>query len=331
MGKKVIVTGACGFIGSHFAKLCVEKGFETIVIDCITYAGDLKRIENIRSDIKFYETDICDRESIDKIFAEEKPDYIVHWAAESHVDRSIIDASPFINTNIKGTQVLLDTAKKYGVEKFVNIATDEVYGELGESGQFYETTPLSPNSPYSVSKTAADMLGNAYYRTYNLPVVTARPSNNYGPFQYPEKLIPVVFLKALNNERIPVYGKGENIREWLFVEDCAAGVMELLINGRIGEAYNIGSGYEKRNIDVVKSILNIMDKTYDLIEFVADRPGHDFRYSLNTEKIENELNWKAQINFENGIENTIKWYYDNLKWAEEKLIYLKEFWKQVYR
>ena len=226
---------------------------------------------------------------MEHIFKVEKPDVVVHWAAESHVDRSILDALPFIETNIKGTQVLLDVAKETGVDLFVNIATDEVYGELGEEGQFYEDTPLNPNSPYSVSKASADMLGRAYYRTYRLPVITVRPSNNYGYWQYPEKLIPVVILKALNDEPIPVYGAGENIREWLFVSDCAEAVFEIIEKGKPGEIYNVGSGEERRNIDVVRSILQLLNKPEDLITFVKDRPGHDFRYSLNTEKIERDL------------------------------------------
>ena len=328
---KLLVTGACGFIGSHFARKAVEAGHQVVAVDCLTYAGDKLRLSEIEKEIKFYQVNICDRSQIENIFATEKPDAVVHWAAETHVDRSIIDASPFLQTNVVGTQVLLDAAKKYGVDRFVNIATDEVYGELGATGQFYETTPLSPNSPYSVSKTSADMLGNAYYRTYGLPVITVRPSNNYGPYQYPEKLVPVVFLKAMYYEQIPVYGKGDNIREWLYVEDCADAVMTILEKGRIGEAYNVGSSFEMKNIDVVKSILKIMDRHESLIEFVKDRPGHDFRYSLNTDKINNELGWKAKIDFSTGIERTISWYMNNKSWAETKLIALRQYWDKVYK
>ena len=328
---RLLVTGGAGFIGSEFVRQAVEKGFDTAVVDKLTYAGDLERLKNVEAKIRFYKADITNREFMEYIFKKEKPDVVVHWAAESHVDRSILDASPFIDANVKGTQVLLDLSKENDIGLFVNIATDEVYGELGEEGQFYEDTPLVPNSPYSASKAAADMLGRAYHRTYGLPVITVRPSNNYGWWQYPEKLIPVVIIKALNNEPIPVYGTGENIREWLFVSDCADAVFEIIQKGKIGEIYNVGSGQEKRNIDVVKSILNILGKPEDLIEFVKDRPGHDFRYSLNTEKIKKEIGWQARIKFEEGVEKTVKWYLDNMDWVERKLKHLKAYWEKVYK
>ncbi|NPA39425.1 MAG: SDR family NAD(P)-dependent oxidoreductase, partial [Thermodesulfobacteria bacterium] len=218
---KLLVTGGAGFIGSEFVRQAVKKGFKTVVIDKLTYAGDLERLKEVQKDITFYKCDIRNRDFIDYIFEKEKPDCVVHFAAESHVDRSILDPEEFLSSNVLGTHVLLDTAKKYEIKKFVNISTDEVYGELGETGKFTEETPLNPNSPYSVSKASADMLGRAYFRTYGLPVITVRPSNNYGPWQYPEKLIPVVIVKALQNEEVPVYGKGLNVREWLYVEDCA--------------------------------------------------------------------------------------------------------------
>lgn len=329
---KLLITGGAGFIGSEFVRQAVKKGFDTVVIDKLTYAGDLERLKEVEDKIKFYKADITNKEFIEFIFKKEKPDIVVHWAAESHVDRSILDPTPFIETNIKGTQILLDVARDTGIQKFINIATDEVYGELEtEEGQFYEDTPLNPNSPYSVSKASADMLGRAYYRTYGVPVITVRPSNNYGYWQYPEKLIPVVILKALNNEPIPVYGRGENIREWLFVSDCADAVFEIIQKGKIGEIYNVGSGEERKNIDVVKSILNILKKPESLITFVKDRPGHDFRYSLNTDKIEKEIGWKAKIKFEEGIEKTVKWYLENISWVERKLKYLKDYWEKVYR
>jgi len=329
---KLLITGGAGFIGSEFVRQAVKKGFDTVVIDKLTYAGDLERLKEVEDKIKFYKADITNKEFIEFIFKKEKPDIVVHWAAESHVDRSILDPTPFIETNIKGTQILLDVARDTGIQKFINIATDEVYGELEtEEGQFYEDTPLNPNSPYSVSKASVDMLGRAYYRTYGVPVITVRPSNNYGYWQYPEKLIPVVILKALNNEPIPVYGKGENIREWLFVSDCADAVFEIIQKGKIGEIYNVGSGEERKNIDVVKSILNILKKPENLITFVKDRPGHDFRYSLNTDKIEKEIGWKAKIKFEEGIEKTVKWYLENISWVERKLKYLKDYWEKVYK
>ncbi len=328
---KLLVTGGAGFIGSEFVRQAVERGFDTAVVDKLTYAGDLERLKSVNEKIRFYKADITNREFMEYIFKTEKPDVIVHWAAESHVDRSILDASPFIDANVKGTQVLLDLSKESNIRLFVNIATDEVYGELGEEGQFYEDTPLVPNSPYSASKASADMLGRAYYRTYGLPVITVRPSNNYGWWQYPEKLIPVVIIKALNNEPIPVYGTGENIREWLFVSDCAEAVFEIIQKGKIGEIYNVGSGQEKRNIDVVRAILNILGKSEDLIEFVKDRPGHDFRYSLSTEKIKKEIGWQAKVKFEEGVEKTVKWYLDNMDWVERKLKHLKDYWEKVYK
>ncbi len=328
---KILATGAAGFIGSEFVKQALERGYDVCVVDKLTYAGDLKRLEDVLDKVSFYRADVINKEFVEHIFERERPDVVVHWAAESHVDRSILDATPFLDTNIKGTFVMLDTAKKFGVEKFVNISTDEVYGELGESGSFTETDPLNPNSPYSVSKTSADMLGRAFYRTYGFPVVTVRPSNNYGPWQYPEKLIPVVILKALYDEPVPLYGRGENVREWLFVADCAQAVLDVVAKGEPGEVYNVGSGEERRNIEVVKAILDIMGKPHDLITFVKDRPGHDFRYSLDTSKIESELGWKARVKFEEGIELTVKWYLDNRKWLEEKRRYLEELWSKVYR
>ena len=327
---KLLVTGGAGFIGSEFVRQAVDKGYQVAVVDKLTYAGDLERLKEVEDKITFYKADITNREFIEHIFKTEKPDVVVHWAAESHVDRSILDASPFIETNVKGTQVLLDVSKENDIKQFINIATDEVYGELGEEGQFYEDTPLIPNSPYSVSKASADMLGRAYYKTYGLPVITVRPSNNYGWWQYPEKLIPVVILKALNDEPIPVYGTGQNVREWLFVSDCAEAVFQIMEKGKEGEIYNVGSGEERRNIEVVKAILSLLNKPEDLITFVKDRPGHDFRYSLNTDKIEREIGWKAKVKFEEGIEKTVKWYLDNMDWVEKKLKYLKEYWNKVY-
>jgi dTDP-glucose 4,6-dehydratase len=319
MSKKILITGGAGFIGSEFVRTAVSVGYDVAVVDNLSYAGDLERLREVREKIKFFRADITDRESAERIFKSVNPDTVVHWAAESHVDRSIVDASPFVETNIRGTQVLLDLSRESGITKFINVSTDEVYGDLGATGQFLETTPLNPSSPYSVSKASADMLGRAYYRTYGLPVVTVRPSNNYGPWQYPEKLIPVVVLKALHDEKIPVYAKGENVREWLYVADCTRAVFEILERGNPGDIYNIGSGEEKKNIDVVKSILEILGKPEDLIEFVKDRPGHDFRYSLNASKIGSELGWQAKVRFSEGIEKTVKWYVDNIEWAKSKV------------
>lgn len=317
---RILVTGGAGFIGSEFVRQGVRNGYEIIVIDKLSYAGDPERLKEIRDLIKFCRVDVTDRKKVENIFRRSKPEIVVHWAAESHVDRSIEDATPFMDTNIKGTQVMLDVSRKYGVEKFINISTDEVYGELGEDGEFFETTPLNPNSPYSVSKASADMLGRAYYRTYNVPVITVRPSNNYGPWQYPEKLIPVIIINAVNNKKVPVYGKGLNIREWLFVTDCAEAVFKIMKKGRTGEIYNIGSGIEKRNIEVVKTVLNLLGKSDELIEFVKDRPGHDFRYSLNSNKIKKDIGWKSRTDFNEGIEKTVRWYVEHMEWVMSKIV-----------
>ena len=317
--RKLLITGGAGFIGSEFVRQGIKRGYTIAVVDKLSYAGDIARLKEVERNITFHKLDVTDRKSLEDVFKKEKPDAVVHWAAESHVDRSIADASPFLDTNIKGTQILLDISIKHGINKFINISTDEVYGDLGEDGQFFETTPLNPSSPYSVSKAAADMFGRAYHRTYGLPVITVRPSNNYGPWQYPEKLIPVIIMKALNNEKVPVYAKGENVREWLFVSDCAEAVFEILEKGQTGEIYNVGSGEEKRNIEVVKTILQILDKPEDLIEFVKDRPGHDFRYSLNSHKINEQIGWKIKVHFPEGIKKTVTWYRDNIEWVKSKV------------
>ncbi len=329
--KRILVTGGAGFIGSEFVRLGVKKGYSIAVVDNLSYAGDLKRLKNIIDKIEFHKNSITDKKAIKNIFDKFNPDIVVHWAAESHVDRSILDATPFIDTNIKGTQVLLDISKEKGIKKFINISTDEVYGELGHDGHFLETNALNPNSPYSVSKASADMLGRAYFRTFGLPVITVRPSNNYGPWQYPEKLIPVVILKALNNEKIPVYGKGENVREWLYVSDCAEAIFKIINKGNTGEIYNVGSGQEKKNIEVVKKILDLLGKDYGLIEFVKDRPGHDFRYSLNSNKIRNKIGWETKVTFDSGIQKTVRWYIENIDWVERKLNFLRKYWGKVYR
>ncbi len=327
---KILVTGGAGFIGSEFVRQAVGKGHRVCVVDKLTYAGDLKRLEGIKDKISFYKADIVNREFMEYIFQVEKPEAVVHFAAESHVDRSLLDPFPFLDTNVKGTQVLLELARLFAVARFVNISTDEVYGELGPSGRFNEDSPLKPNSPYSVSKAAADMLGRAYTRSYGLPVITVRPSNNYGPWQYPEKLIPLVIFKALRGEKIPVYGTGENVREWLYVEDCARGVLTVLEKGRPGEIYNIASGEERKNLEVVKAILDLLGKPHHLIEFVRDRPGHDFRYAMDFSKIREQLGWQPEFDFASGLEKTVNWYLENRDWLEEKLIFLNSYWKKVY-
>lgn len=311
---KVLITGGAGFIGSEFVRQALKRGYRVIVVDKLTYAGDLKRLRSVRGAFKFFKTDICKRKQMENIFRKERPGIIVHFAAESHVDRSIADATPFMETNLKGTQVLLDASRKYGIKRFIHISTDEVYGEI-KKGKFLETFPLNPNSPYSASKAAADMLVRAYSRTYGLAAIIVRPSNNYGPWQYPEKLIPVAINRALKGKKIPVYAKGLNVREWLYVSDCAGAVLLILEKGKIGQVYNVGSGQEKRNIDTVKQILKILGKPEDLIKFVKDRPGHDLRYSLDSGKISKEVGWQAKISFEEGLKKTVEWYRNNQKWA----------------
>ena len=327
---RMLITGGAGFIGSEFVRQAVRKGHQVAVVDKLTYAGDLERLSEVRKDITFYKADISNQEFIEHIFEKENPEVVVHFAAESHVDRSLLDPYPFISSNVLGTQVLLEVSKAKGVELFVNMSTDEVYGDLGKEGSFTEESPLKPNSPYSTTKASADMLGRAYYRSFGLPVVTIRASNNYGPWQYPEKFVPVIILKALRDEKIPVYGDGTNVREWLYVTDCAEGIMAAIDRGKAGEIYNIGSKEEKQNIEVAKAILKLLGKGEELIEFVKDRPGHDFRYSLDTTKAKRELGWEAKTSFDEGLKKTIEWYIEHLKWVEEKVKYLNDYWRKVY-
>lgn len=327
---KILITGGAGFMGSEIVRQSISRGFETVIIDKITYAGDLNRIQIRDGKYIFYKADITDQEEMLNIFKKEKPDVVIHMAAETHVDRSIKSSTEFIDTNVKGTMSLLDAAKETGIEKFINISTDEVYGALGQDGQFTEDTPLNPNSPYSTSKASADMLGRAYFKTFGLPVVTVRPCNYYGPWQYPEKLIPVMIFKSYMNDKLPVYGTGENVREWIYISDVADAIFKIISSGKPGEIYNLGSGEERRNIDTVKSILSIMGKPESLIDFVADRPGHDFRYSLGVNKIKNEIDWQPKIKFEEGIQHTIKWYMENISWMQAKLSDLKAYWEKAY-
>jgi len=326
----MLITGGAGFIGSEFVRQAVRKGNQVAVVDKLTYAGDLERLNEVRKDITFYKADISNQEFIEHIFEKEDPEVVVHFAAESHVDRSLLDPYPFIRSNVLGTQVLLEVSKAKGVELFVNMSTDEVYGDLGKEGSFNEDSPLKPNSPYSTTKASADMLGRAYHRSFGLPVVTIRASNNYGPWQYPEKFVPVIILKALRDEKIPVYGDGTNVREWLYVTDCAEGIMAAIDRGKAGEIYNIGSKEEKQNIQVAKAILQLLGKGEELIEFVKDRPGHDFRYSLDTTKAKGELGWEAKTSFDEGIRKTVEWYVEHLRWAQDKVAYLNDYWKRVY-
>ncbi len=316
---KILITGGAGFIGSAFVKLLAQNGISFAVIDKLTYAGDIKRFEGANN-VRFYQSDIIDSSSVEKIFIKEGFDTVVNFAAETHVDRSIIEPEIFVQTNVAGTANLLKLSDKYTINRFIHVSTDEVYGELisQESVKFKESDALLPNSPYSASKASADMLVRAYHKTYGLPTIIVRPSNNYGQWQYPEKLIPLFIAKLLMGERLPVYGKGENIRTWLFVEDCVQAILNIIEKGAIGEIYNIGSSEEMRNIDVVRLLLKFMRKEDDMIEFVADRPGHDFRYAVDTAKIEAATGWKPSISFEEGLEKTIAWCISNKDWLLSK-------------
>lgn len=320
---KILITGGAGFIGSAFTRLVIAspkgaKQSKVVIVDKLTYAGDLKRLEEIKGKFKFYEIDICNKKRIEGVFAKEKPDIVVHFAAESHVDRSINDASPFIDTNIKGTQILLDVSRKHNIKKFIFISTDEVYGEIAQ-GKFNESSPIRPNSPYAASKAASDLLVQSYIRTYNFPATIIRPSNNYGPWQYPEKLIPLAILRILEGKKIPVYGRGLNVREWLYVDDCARGIMAIMNQGEIGTVYNLGSACESRNIDTVRTLLKILGVGADRFEFVQDRLGHDLRYSLDSKNVTKRIGWKPAINFSQGLKSTVIWSLKHQAWLKSKL------------
>ncbi|MGQ9805274.1 MAG: dTDP-glucose 4,6-dehydratase [Chlorobiales bacterium] len=320
--KTILVTGGAGFIGSNFVRHFLNAhNYRIVNLDKLTYAGNLENLADLEShsNYLFIKGDICDRLLVEKIFQEEKIDAVVNFAAESHVDRSILGAKIFVETNVLGTQTLLDVAKVYGVERFLQVSTDEVYGSLGETGYFTEETPLAPNSPYSASKAGGDFLVRAYHETFKMPTLITRCSNNYGPYQFPEKLIPLMIANALNDKPLPVYGDGLNVRDWLYVEDHCRAIDIVLHKGKFGEVYNIGGHNEKKNIDIVKLILQKLGKPESLITFVKDRPGHDRRYAIDASKIERELGWKPQETFETGIEKTIQWYLDNRNWWERIL------------
>lgn len=314
---KLLVTGGAGFIGSNFILYMMKQhpNYKIVNMDALTYAGNLENLKSVEKEpnYTFIQADIADKKAVDQIF-QEGIDVVVNFAAESHVDRSILEPEVFVNTNVLGTQVLLDDAKKYGVTKFVQVSTDEVYGSLGETGLFTETTPLAPNSPYSASKAGGDLLVRAYHETFGLPVNITRCSNNYGPYQFPEKLIPLMISRALNDESLPIYGDGMNIRDWLYVEDHCSAIDLVIHKGRIGEVYNIGGNNERTNIHIVQTILKELGKPQSLITYVEDRPGHDRRYGIDPTKITEELGWKPKHNFETGIKETIQWYLDNQDW-----------------
>lgn len=330
---RVIVTGGAGFIGSALVRFLVaEQGYEVLNIDALTYAGNLASLRTVedRPNYRFLKADICDRAAMEAAFSDFRPDRVMHLAAESHVDRSITAASDFIQTNVIGTFTLLETARGYWSRldesvrnsfRFLHVSTDEVYGSLGSDGLFTEETPYDPSSPYSASKASSDHLAKAWQRTYGFPVVVSNCSNNYGPYHFPEKLIPLTILNALAGEPLPVYGQGTNVRDWLYVEDHARALDLIIERGRIGETYNVGGRNERRNIDVVRRICQTLDEIApanrpreELIRFVADRPGHDARYAIDARKLEDELGWQAQDDFDSGIEKTIRWYLDNDWW-----------------
>jgi dTDP-glucose 4,6-dehydratase len=330
---RVIVTGGAGFIGSALVRhLVLELGYEVLNVDALTYAGNLASLTVVECEpnYRFLHANICDRAAMERAVADFRPHRIMHLAAESHVDRSITGAADFIETNVIGTFTLLETARAYwsGLDsaakeafRFLHVSTDEVYGSLGDEGLFTEETPYDPSSPYSASKASSDHLAKAWQRTYGLPVVVSNCSNNYGPYHFPEKLIPLTILNALAGERLPVYGKGENVRDWLYVEDHARALDLIAERGRAGETYNVGGRNERRNIDVVRRICGVLDELApanrpreELIEFVTDRPGHDARYAIDASKLESELGWRARENFDTGIAKTVQWYLDNDWW-----------------
>jgi dTDP-glucose 4,6-dehydratase len=323
MGMTVLVTGGAGFIGSNFVFHMLRKypNYWVICVDSLTYAGNLSTLKSIMDhpNFVFYRTNICDRAGIYQIFEAEKPDIVVNFAAESHVDRSIENPEIFLQTNILGTQVMMDACRKYGITRYHQVSTDEVYGDLPLDRPdlfFTEETPIHTSSPYSASKAAADLLVLSYYRTFGLPVTVSRCSNNYGPYHFPEKLIPLMIANALNDKPLPVYGEGLNVRDWLYVEDHCKAIDLIIHSGKVGEVYNIGGHNEMKNIDIVKLICKALGKPETLITYVADRKGHDMRYAIDPTKIHNELGWLPETKFVDGIQKTIQWYLENREWWE---------------
>ncbi len=333
---KIVVTGGAGFIGGNFVRYMTEKypDYDIVVLDKLTYAGNLDTLAGVMDKITFVKADIADRAAVYKLFEEEKPDIVVNFAAESHVDRSIENPEIFLQTNILGTQVLMDACRKYGIKRYHQVSTDEVYGDLPLDRPdlfFTEDTPIHTSSPYSASKASADLLVQAYHRTYGLPVTISRCSNNYGPYHFPEKLIPLMIINALDNKPLPVYGEGLNVRDWLYVEDHCKAIDLIIHKGTVGEVYNIGGHNEKANIDIVKIILKLLDKPESLITYVADRKGHDMRYAIDPEKIHTQLGWLPETKFDDGIVKTVKWYLENKSWWE-KIVSgeYREYYKNMY-
>jgi dTDP-glucose 4,6-dehydratase len=335
---KIIITGGAGFIGGNFVHHMVNKypDYNIICLDKLTYAGNMETLEPVmnRDNFSFVKGDIADREFVYKLFEEEKPDIIVNFAAESHVDRSITDPGIFLQTNVLGTGVLLDACRKYGIQRYHQVSTDEVYGDLPLDRTdlfFTEETSIHTSSPYSASKASSDLLVQAYHRTFNIPATISRCSNNYGPYHFPEKLIPLMIANALNDKPLPVYGKGENVRDWLYVEDHCIAIDLIIHKGRVGEVYNIGGHNERTNLEVVKTIIHELGKSEGLIKYVTDRPGHDMRYAIDPSKIKKELGWEPTTNFDDGIKKTIKWYLDNRQWWEHIISgEYKDYYEMMY-
>ena len=334
--KIILVTGGAGFIGSNFIKFILDKypDYKVINFDKLTYAGNLNNLSSVEENRNyvFVKGDVADKKDVKNVFEEFDPDFVIHFAAESHVDKSIINPEIFLQTNVLGTQIILNFAREHNVTKFILISTDEVYGSLGKQGSWKEDAPISPNNPYAASKAAADLLIRVAHQTYGQRVNIIRSCNNYGPFQFPEKLIPLMIYNSLHNKELPVFGDGKYIRSWLHVQDHCRAIDLVLHSGKTGEIYNVGSDDEWENLQLVEYILEKLGKPKSLIQYVLDRPGHDFRYSLDFSKIKNELGWKPQIKFENGLEQTIEWYKTHLDWVEE--IYSGEYmnyYQKVYK
>ncbi len=330
---KLLITGGLGFIGSNFVRYILNKypDDKVVNLDIVTYCANFDNLKDIEDNPRyvFVKGDIGDKDLVDKIFREEKPNFVVNFAAASHVDRSILEPELFVKTNVVGTQTLLEAARKYGIEKFEQISTDEVYGTI-EQGQSKEGDNLLPNSPYAASKAAADLLVRSYYKTFGLPVLTTRSSNNFGPYQYPEKVIPLFITNLLENKKVPLYGTGKNVRDWIYVGDNCSGIDIVLRKGRIGEIYNIGGGNQITNLELTKTILNELGRGDDCIEYVKDRPGHDFRYALDTSKV-GELGWQARYPFNDAVKETIKWYQKNSEWWQRiKSGEYSEYYKKQY-
>ena len=315
---KLLITGGAGFIGSCFVRHILNKykDYQVINLDALTYAGNIENLDDVKnnSNYRFVHGNICDKALVRELIYGEKVDAVINFAAESHVDRSITGPEIFIETNVKGTLNLLQAAKEAKIQRFLQVSTDEVYGTLGKDGYFYETTPLAPNSPYSASKASADLLVRAYFETYKMPVLNTRCSNNYGPYQYPEKLIPFFISQLLKGEKVPVYGDGMNVRDWLYVYDHCSAIDTVLHKGKVGEVYNIGGHNEKTNLEITRIILDAMGKDENSIKYVEDRLGHDKRYAIDNHKIQSELGWEPSLTFEEGIKLTIDWYLNNQDW-----------------